>query len=109
MALAVEASGSQTCTVTTTHNVSTPTTNKTRCILFDFLNSVSGDVFRIDISVKVLTGGANRIAYSATYSNVLGEPIVISPPIPMFWGGNFAITQTTGTSRVVPWELLTLD
>jgi hypothetical protein len=109
MALAVEASASQTCTVTTTHTLSSPTSNKTRCILFDLGTSVSGDVFRIDILVKVLTGGTAAIAYSATYSNALGEPIVISPPIPMFWGGIFKITQTTGTSRTIPWELLTLD
>jgi len=109
MALAVEASGSQVCTVTTTHTLSTPATNKTRCILVDLGTAVSGDTFRIDILVKVLTGGTSAIAYSATYSNAQGEPIIISPPIPIFWGGVFKLTQTAGTSRTIPWELLTLD
>ena len=109
MAITIEASGSQACTVTTTHTLATWSSTKTRVCVLDLGTSVSGDVFRIDILVKVLTGGTSAIAYSATYSNVLGEPIVLSPPIPVFWGGIFKITQTTGTSRTIPWEVIALD
>lgn len=106
---ATESSGTQTAVVGTEHTLASPTTAKTRVFEIDLGNEANGDTVELRISKKVLVGGTVKLVYLATYAHTQGEPIVISVPVPMMFGGTFTLKQTAGTARNYDWAILTLD
>lgn len=109
MALVEEASGTQTATIGTEHTLSTPTTNKTRVLVVDMNNMVSGDTLELRIKSKVLSADSNQLAYLATFVGAQTQPNLYSVPVPMNNGGQFTLKQTAGTGRAFKWAVLTLD
>lgn len=109
MALALESSGTQAATVTTEHDLATPTTNKTRVLRVDLANMVAGDIVELRVKSKVLTGGTLRVQYLATYAHAQVEPVVESIPVSSLYGATFTLKQTAGTSRNFDWAVYTLD
>ena len=112
MALTVTASGTQTATVTTEHTLSTVTGPKTFTLTVDTVNMVFGstnDELELVLKTKALTGGTERIAYSAYFVGAQNTPIKISIPIPVAYTGTFTLRQVAGTSRNFDWNITTPD
>lgn len=113
MALAIAASGSQACTISTEHTLSTITTGKTLVLAVD-LNPLTGgatpDIIELRLKTKVLSGSTSRLAYVATYvGGMIGEPNVYSVPVPANIELVATMKQVQGTGRTFDWCLLSLD
>lgn len=105
MALTTANSGSQACTVTTSHLLDTDTTAGIYVCMWNLTTSVKGDVFRCWATTKVLTGDTAEIIFEGGYANdLLDSPIIMSPPIVSMFEINMYINQTAGTSRTIPWS-----
>jgi len=109
MTVASESDGSQTATISTEHDLATPTTAKTRVLCVDLNALVAGDVVELCVYLKVRPSGTERRAHRAVFSGPVDAPSSVSPPFPMVRGGRFSLKQTAGTGRAFPWEVLTLD
>jgi copper oxidase (laccase) domain-containing protein len=109
MALASVASGSQVCTVTTEHTLSTQTTAKTFLLMVDLGPAVNGDVFEVRVKTKVLSTSTSRLAYYAAYAHVQAQPNKYSIPVPSMHECIVTLKQAAGTSRTIDWNLVTLD
>lgn len=107
MALSTVGSGTQSCTVTTEHTLDTETTAGTYLAEFNLTNAVNGDAFRIRVYNKVLTGDTAEVIFDCMYANDQGANCIITtPPWVSMFSTSISITQTTGTSRNVPWSLI---
>lgn len=102
------ASGTQTATISTEHTLATDTANHTYVLVVDTANMVLNDVLELRLYTKVLSGGAERLAYSTVYSQVQGLPAVYSPPVPADISCKATLKQTAGTGRSYDWKLLAL-
>lgn len=107
MALSIVGTGSQACTVTTEHTLDTETAAGIYQAEFNLTTCVNGDAFRIRVYKKTITGDTAEVVYDTMYANDQGANCqIVTPP----WISNFStsisITQTTGTSRTIPWNLI---
>lgn len=109
MALAEVAAATQTCTVGTEHTLATSTTGKTYVLVLDLTNAVNGDVFEARIKTKPLSGSSSTLAYYRPFAHAQGEPVKYSVPVPANRELVATLKQTEGTSRNVPWALLSID
>jgi hypothetical protein len=109
MTLVSESSGTQTAIIGTEHTLAASTTAKTRVLSIDLSALTTGDTVTLRIKAKVLSGGAEAVAYTATYAHGQIEPVVYSIPIPSLHGATFTLQQTAGTGRSFPWTVATLD
>lgn len=78
----------------------------------DTVNMVAGDVLQIRVYQMVLTSGASRVVYVASYSGAQATDDLIKVSVPI---GNdltdstalrFSILQTFGTARSFPQKIL---
>jgi hypothetical protein len=88
--------------------LATDTTNKTYVLVVDASAMAIGDVLELRIFTKVLTGGAEQLAYSVAYWGAQSEDIKYSPPVPADISCRVTLTQPAGTARAYPWKLLSL-
>lgn len=109
MALVEESSGAQTTVIGTEHQLAAPTTNKSRVLCVNFRNIVNGDAVEVYIKRKITSAGTVDVQQIMTYANAMGSPVVESIPISSIYGATFTLKQTAGTSRSIPWAVLTLD
>lgn len=109
MALGVAATGTQTATVGTEHSLATITTGKTLVLVVDAANMALGDVLRLRIYVKAVSGGTERLAYDAWFAHAQADPVKISLPVPAHAHFRATLTQTAGTGRSYDWTVLSLD
>lgn len=108
MAVAVEASGSQTAVINTEHTLSAPTSAGVRQLVVDLTNLVNGETVELRIKRTTLSGGAIGTWQTAVFSHALAAPIVVSIPLPSPHGATFTLKQTAGTGRVFPWSVETM-
>lgn len=109
MAPTVEASGSQTATLTTWHDVTTVTsTAGVRVFSVDLSNLANGETLDIQIKVNVRAADSQAVAYQASYSHAQAEPVVQSVPVVVPDDATFSIRQTGGTGRAFAWALYLL-
>lgn len=109
MALATIASGTQVAVIGTEHDLATDTAGKTYVLKVDASAMVLGDVLELRIYDKVLSGGAEVLAHVVHFSNVQGQPSIISYPFPNDVHLRATLKQVAGTGRSFPWKLLSLD
>jgi len=67
---------------------------------------VNGDVLELRVKTRVLTGGTDRLAYMAAYTNVQASPIKISIPVASMFSCAFTLRQTAGTGRNYDWSVV---
>ena len=111
MAVTSVQSGSQTCTVSTEHTLTTTiTTAGTYVVKLDLNAAVNGDVFEVRVKCMCRSTDTQRLAYVASFANAQAAPIVLSVPVPIATDEDLdvSIKQTAGTSRAVPWNVLSL-
>lgn len=104
-------SGSQTCTISTEHTLTTTVTAAgTYVAKFDLANLVSGDVLEVRIKCMCRSTDTQRLAYVASFANAQATPIALSIPVPIATDEDLdcSIKQVAGTGRAIPWNLLKL-
>ena len=113
MAVVVTQSGSQTCTISTEHTVTTTVTAAGTYLFKVDLNAcVNGDIFEIRTKIKARAADTQRNADYFTVANAQTDFMVYhSLPIALAVNENLdcSIKQTAGTGRAVPWNLLQID
>jgi hypothetical protein len=114
MPVSVATSGSQTATISTTHTLATqsaPTGGGHYQLRVDTNAMVAGDVLRLTIETKARAADTTRVCYEASFTNTQGEPVKLSPVVPIQDSNEVVckLTQTAGTGRAFPWALLRLD
>jgi hypothetical protein len=101
-------SGTQSAAVGTEHTLVTDTTGHTCIFVVDTVNMVNGDVLELRLYTKVLSGGAESLAYSGSFAHAQAEPVKYSVPVPADVSIKATLKQTAGTSRNFDWKLLGL-
>ena len=81
MAVTIEASGTQTATLTTEHVLATETEAKVYVLLVDTKNLVNGETLELRVKLKVLTGSTSALVYYATYIHAQHEIVKSSIPV----------------------------
>lgn len=106
----LEASGTQSATVTTEHTLATLTGNKVYVLVVDTINMVGGDSLELRVKTKVLSGGTTRVMQKATYKHAQPADNIIKMSVPVPSDQEFVATlkQVTGTSRNYPWKVLSI-
>jgi hypothetical protein len=104
----LEASGTQSATVTTEHTLSTLTVNKTLYPVIDIDALVAGEYVEIKVKTKALSGGTSRTVKSGVFSWMDGDinPCVDLPPVVSDQEYILTLKQLTGTSRSFPWKIM---
>lgn len=109
MALANVGSGTQTCTIDTIHTLDTETSLGVYQGYVNLTELANGDVIRVFVTTKVLTGDTEETLFEATYANDLGANcIVCTPPWVSEFSTSLKIEQTDGTGRSVGWAVYQL-
>lgn len=106
MAFALEASSTQTATVTTEHTLHTNTGAKVLQAVVDLSNMVNDDELEIRVKVKALSGGTARLAFYGTYKHDQGDVLAVTPPIASPFSWELTLKQTAGTSRNYDWYVV---
>ena len=104
------ANGSQVCTVTTEHTLTTITAAGTYCLLINLEPAAAGDVFEVRAYVKTLTGSTERVLYFDTWADnqPTDDELKILVPIPTVYSTKYTLKQTAGTSRTIEWIAIDL-
>lgn len=106
MAISIVGSATQTCTLDTVHTLDTETTAGVYVATWNLLNMVKGDIVRLWVETKCLTGDTAATVFEGVYANdLLANCIIQSPPIVSNFQLIMKIEQTDGTGRDVPWSL----
>ncbi len=110
MAITNVGSASQTTVISTDHSLNVETVFGIYQAYVNLTNLAKGDVIRVFVTTKVLTGDTEEIIFEAIYSNDLGSSsIVCTPPWVSEFSSTLHIQQTVGSARAVPWAVYRLD
>lgn len=99
------ANGAQTTTIGALHTLSTQTGVGAYQLEIDTSTLVSGDVLKIDVKTKTRSADSLNLAWTQTITapetvkNINSDAILITEGQTI----ECAITQTAGTSAIVPW------
>lgn len=108
MALSVNTSGSQTCTVTTEHDLATITSANVYVLALDLNASVGGttpDIFEVREYGKARSSDTERLIKCYTVVGAQVEILFQTIPRVSPHHIRYTIKQTQGTSRAVPWAV----
>lgn len=114
MAIAVSTHGSQAATPGTTHTLYTSTSGGETYVLS--VNAASLDagstiIFKLKTKVRASGAGSTAaVAYQATYSNALVDPVILSlpTPAPHYFSATLQLTTASSTGLSFPWAVMTL-
>lgn len=112
MAVTAQATGTQTATIGTEHNLANVAIAGTFTLHVDKNAMAAGDLLELRIYQMVLTGGTARVAYKTSYfdAQLADDLIAISVPISNELTDStslqFTLKQTLGTGRSFPWKIL---
>jgi hypothetical protein len=112
MAWAVAASGSQTCTISTTHTLVTQavgTGGKSYVLTLDVNALASGERLLVEIEARARTSDTTRKAQPSALIVGGYDQKVVDLPFVVRQASNEVvckITQQNGTGRAIPWALL---
>lgn len=101
--------GSQTATLTTEHTLATISADGTYQLQVDCNNMALGDVTLLRAKLKVRSSGTTRLLYEHRLTHVQASPVVVTVPVASTNELVYTLTQTAGTGRAYPWEIVQLD
>jgi hypothetical protein len=102
-------SGTQSASISTEHTLATVTAQGNYLLVVDTANLALGDELVLRIKMKVLIGGTLRLAFQATYKNVVGEPFIQSIPSSVVFEAVYTLEQTAGTGRDFDWAVVDMS
>lgn len=104
MTWTVDASGTQTATISTEHVLDSPTTNATYVLEVDTVNMALGDL--VILRCYDMVDGTNfRLIWQGTYQHPQIAVGKASPPLAVTTQAKFTLQQTAGTGRAFPWSV----
>lgn len=112
MTVAAQASGTQSATVTTEHQLADVNVAGVFTFHVDLVNMAAGDALELRVYQMVLTGGTARVAYLYTFQGAQPADSMIAISVPISneltdaTSLRFSLKQTLGTSRNFPWKVL---
>lgn len=111
MAVTVNASGTQTATVTTEHTLVTISTAVRVLYTVDVSAMAAADVLELRVKKPVLSGGTARTAVYVMYTDAsyVDDALKICIPIvidSVAGNASFTLKQTVGTGRAFPWSVV---
>lgn len=104
----LEASGTQTATLTTEHTLATLTGTQNYVLVVDTANLANNETLELKIYSKVLSAGSERLVYQRRFKHAQAEPIKVSIPVPSDVSWKATLTQTGGTGRSYDWKVLSV-
>lgn len=104
----VISSGTQTTTVGQSHTLLTNTSSGTYVFHADLSTLQEGDVVEMVVEMRMQPGGEWRRAYGVTVEGPAEDKVSISPVTLAVNGIRCILTQTEGTSRSIPWALVSI-
>lgn len=107
---ASKANGTQACTISTEHTLTTITDAGTYILAINLNPAQAGDVFEIRAYIKVLTGSTERVYLYDVWADAqpVDDQVKMTIPIPTVYSCKFTLTQTAGTGRSIEWEAIEL-
>ena len=108
MAVAVNTSGSQTCTISTEHTLATVTTAGVFQLALDMNALADGatpDILTVKIYGKARSSDTERLMESWEFIGAQGKPLWRSNPELSPHHYKATITQGQGTGRDIPWAI----
>lgn len=108
MATGIYQSGSQACTVSTEHQLTTSATETTFGVYQIFLDlnaSVKSDIFEVRVYEKARAADTQRQCLLMVIANDQTDDIWVSPALILGAGWKVTLKQTAGTGRTVPWSI----
>lgn len=114
MAVTSVASGTQSATVTTEHELAALEAAGVYVFEVDTVNMVAGDILELRIKRMVLTSGTVRVVYFMPYYGAQATDDLIKMSVPIAHdltdtdSLKFTLKQTFGTSRNFPWKVMSL-
>jgi hypothetical protein len=113
MAVTVEASGSQTATVTTEHVLVTIAGPGVYVANVDTGAMAAGDVLELRVKKPTLASGTTRVEFYAMFTGAQPTEDVLKTSVPIVvdstaGGCTVTLKQTLGTGRAYPWSVLKL-
>lgn len=111
MATSVQASGTQTATITTEHTLSSPNVAGVFTLEVDTNAMVAGDILTLRVKQMVLSGGTARTVYAQTFYGAQPTDDKIKASLPISnahtdaGATTFTLTQDAGTGRAFPWVI----
>jgi hypothetical protein len=108
MAVTSSSSGTQTAVISTEHTLATVTAAGSYILVVDTVNLATGDCLELKLKTKATSTSSSQLAYSQTYAHAQVEPIKYSMPVPIDTELVCTLTQTSGTGRNFPWNLLVI-
>jgi len=112
MAVTAFATGTQTATVTTEHQLADVDEAGTYTLHVDTATLAARDVLELRIYQMVLTSGTSRVAYIMRYYGAQSADDLIKISVPISneltdaTSLRFSLKQTFGTGRAFPWKVL---
>lgn len=103
-------SGTATITGTETSLISGTTTLQNNAntgvyqVFIDTANMAAGDEYLIQIKEKVISGGTQRVVYSATVDGLQSAPFV-TPSLILMHGWDVTMDLIAGTARSISWSI----
>lgn len=106
MALGTVDSGTQ--TATGNHTLETTTVAGVYVANWNLTDMVNGDVIRLYVTTKTLTGDTEETIYEGYYqhANGGGPPLVSSPPVVSMFSLTMGVEEIGSNSVSVPWSLV---
>ncbi len=91
------------------HVLATITTAGTFQFVIDLAALANGQSLTVKVYGKCLTGGTERLEFTAVYQHGQGEPLKRCVPIPSDISFKVGITESGGSEQSYPWKILQLD
>lgn len=104
----VNASGSQTCTISTEHTLATVTAAGTYQLALDLaelVDAATPDILTVRLYTKCRSSDTERLSESWEFIGAQGKPNWRSNPELSPHHVRFTITQSQGTGRAIPWAV----
>ena len=108
MAVAVNTSGSQTCTISTEHTLATITTAGVYQLALDLNAMADGttpDILTVYVYGKARSSDTERLSESYEFIGAQGKPLWRSAPELSPHSYRVSIKQSQGTGRAIPWAV----
>lgn len=106
MGLVSVAKGTQVTIISTEHSLTQQTGIGIYVLVVDSSEMLAGDILTLRIKTKSQTGASSKTAYEIVHADAQAAPNKYSVPVPVDTEIICTLTQTAGTARSFPWNLL---
>jgi hypothetical protein len=74
-------------------------------LFLDLSALAAGDIFRIRVYEKVISGGTSRVVMEENVPGPVGAPHYVTPTLILLHGWEFSLFKVAGTDRSIAWSI----